>query len=98
MTESWEQTIATFKEIFGDETVTPEPGVLPVGKNMMTPEVLGYIMRDGITVEISAGTGFDNTSRLIGVTFCEWGSDGEWLAGPRSKCCHSWDEVREAVA
>lgn len=97
MQESWDETEESFNRWYGEELIEPDPALLPKGSNMMTPEVLGYIERDGIVVEISAGTGMDNVSRLIGVTFCEWGDDGEWLASDRSRCCHSWDEVLAAT-
>lgn len=89
--DDWSTTERRFDELLGDQrTSKPRQGF--EGRNFMTDEVLGYVeTARGDVVEISSGMFLDD--RLYGVTFSTLDPDHY----EKSKCCHSWAEVMEAL-
>ena len=85
----WPTTLADFNEMFGTrQTSRPPRGI--TGTNLMTPELLGYVIVGGVSVEVSYGTGFDHEP-VFGLT---WGRLTDGSPDPRDRLVHSLAEAR----
>jgi hypothetical protein len=64
-----------------------------MGKNIMTPHVLGYKVKDDTVIELSSGRGMNNEP-IYGVTVRTLSSLGKWTETGLSKMLYSLAEAK----
>lgn len=75
-----------------EQSLAQQFNLVVKGKNIITPNLIGYRKIPNGIVEITEGTGFSN-EKVYGVTVVQNGIHDH----DKSKCCHSIEEVEEHI-
>jgi hypothetical protein len=89
----WNACVAEYRRRFADRAAPAGSWPTGLGRNFITPEVLGYVLAGAHVVEISTGTAIGG-DRIYGITVARAPDEP---AHALDRCVDSFDAVEEAL-